>query len=524
MRIVSGVHYRSLIVAVLVAGCAQAVLTPALHTPGALPAKGLKDGALKVHMRSGELYQLTSWSLVDSARLIRGTGTRYTIDRQATPAESISVSLDSVALFETNSHDETYALGLQGVGALAVLGGIMSVACIADPKSCFGSCPTFYMEGPDSARVRAEGFSASVAKVLESRDVDALGRVASSGRELAIHMRNEAWETHFVRGVNMLAVPVSSGDRIFASSDSTFVRATDVASPRTCSAPEGDCLPTMSRKDDVERFSSADSTDLAVREVVELTFATAAVDAGVVITARNSLVTTFLFYQTMAYVGSQFGATLASMERGDRQSAEHSFGMAKLLGGIDVQLRDARGEWRTVGTYLEAGPIASDTKVIRLPQRDASEHGPLHVRLRMAKGSWRVDRVALAALGGAVSPIRVRPARAERRGKDDATALATLRSGVQHLVLLPGDDVRLVFDLPQRTDSLELFLESEGYYYEWMRREWLAEENFAMAALVVADPAEGLRRLAPAYHTREAGMENLFWASRFNRRVSNATR
>ena len=322
MRIVSGVHYRWLIVAVLVAGCAQAVITPALHTPGALPVKGVpvkgvKDGALKVHLRSGELYQLSTWSLVDSALLIRGTGTRYTVDRQATPAESISVSLDSVALFETNSHDETYALGLQGVGALAVLGGVMSIACLADPKSCFGSCPTFYMEGPDSARVRAEGFSASVAKVLESRDVDALGR-----------------------------------------SDSSFVRATDVVSPRTCSAPEGDCLPSMSRKDDVERFSSADSTDLAAREVVELTFATAPADAGVVISARNSLVTTFLLYQTMAYVGSQFGATLAFMERGDRQSAERSFGMAKLLGGIDVQLRDARGEWQTVDTYLECAAHA----------------------------------------------------------------------------------------------------------------------------------------------------------------------
>ncbi|MEX2180259.1 MAG: hypothetical protein WD801_16205 [Gemmatimonadaceae bacterium] len=81
---------------------------------------------------------------------------------------------------------------------------------------------------------------------------------------------------------------------------------------------------------------------------------------------------------------------------------------------------------------------------------------------------------------------------------------------------MPGDEFRIVFDLP--ADSLELFLESEGYYYEWMRGEWLAEEDPLMAALLIHQPAEGLRRLSRPYKSREATMEQLFWASRFNTR------
>ena len=81
----------------------------------------------------------------------------------------------------------------------------------------------------------------------------------------------------------------------------------------------------------------------------------------------------------------------------------------------------------------------------------------------------------------------------------------------------PGDAYRLVFRLPRSERPFELFLESEGFYYEWMRAEWLAEEDLPMAALALADPAEALRRLAPAYKTQEGRLEEAFWASRFRK-------
>ncbi len=55
-----------------------------------------------------------------------------------------------------------------------------------------------------------------------------------------------------------------------------------------------------------------------------------------------------------------------------------------------------------------------------------------------------------------------------------------------------------------------------------MRQEWLAEEDAAMALLVTMNPAEALRRLAPAYKAREPYMDRLFFASRFNIRRPDA--
>jgi hypothetical protein len=209
------------------------------------------------------------------------------------------------------------------------------------------------------------------------------------------------------------------------------------------------------------------------------------------------------------------------MERAGSGFARSAFGMADMLGGIDVQLRLPDGRWYDAGSFREAGPIAGDLKTIPLPL-EASDR-PVHLRLRLAKGNWRIDWAALASLGEPVVPQRVAPGRVERDGLPDEKALATLRGGARHLVALPGDEYRLTFALPRPAEELELFLESEGYYYEWMRQEWLGERDPALAMLAVADPAAALRRLAPAFKQRESRMEELFWKSRFTRRERHAS-
>lgn len=98
--------------------------------------------------------------------------------------------------------------------------------------------------------------------------------------------------------------------------------------------------------------------------------------------------------------------------------------------------------------------------------------------------------------------------------RDDA-ALAALLDAATTLVTLPGDAYDVAYLLPPQPERYELFLESRGYYLEWMRQEWLAEENPWLALRMLADPAGMLRVLAPAYKRGEAGMEEIFWGSRY---------
>ena len=48
---------------------------------------------------------------------------------------------------------------------------------------------------------------------------------------------------------------------------------------------------------------------------------------------------------------------------------------------------------------------------------------------------------------------------------------------------MPGDSYELAYDLPAG-DNFELFLDSRGYYLEWMREQWLRDENPVAAKAV----------------------------------------
>jgi hypothetical protein len=114
-----------------------------------------------------------------------------------------------------------------------------------------------------------------------------------------------------------------------------------------------------------------------------------------------------------------------------------------------------------------------------------------------------------------VQPARIEPARVRREGRSDDAALASLLDPERALVTTRGETYQLDYRLPVEANRCELFLESRGYYLEWMREEWKTDENPALAARMFLDPAGMLRELAPEFKRREAGMEDVFWSSRY---------
>lgn len=506
--------------AALLQACSPPIVRPVLLVPDEPPVKAKPNEFLKLHMRNGELYLLESWRLSEDRARIEGAGSRYDALRRPLRADGsargvprLSVPVAEVALVELDRPEDGFSHGVLGLAFMTTVMGALSIACAIDPKECFGSCPTFYLDGADAGRPLAEGFSSSIARALEERDVDALFGVRSRpGGRLRLVMRNEALETHAVRRVRLLTARRPRAGRVLAGTDGRFYEAFDLRPARSCRAPEGDCAPAVAALDELERSSTSDGADLATREQIELTFAPARGPAGLVLGGRQTLLTTFLFYQTMAHFGRSAGAFLASLERSGERARE-AMGMARELGGIEVAIAEGAAEYRSVGGFDEKGPIAGDVQLVPF---DLEGSGPLRVRLRLTKGHWRLGYVALARLGAPVEPLALDPVRVERNGHEDPRAKELWRRGDGHVVTLPGDVSRIEFLLPQ-AGELELFLESEGYYYEWMRREWLAEENTELAWLSLTDPKQALRRMAAPFKQREPTIEQAFWASRFRR-------
>lgn len=505
------------------AGCGKTAWKPTLHPPDDVEAASEGADYLKVHMRDGELYVLRSWRVDEGRSVLSGAGARYDMSRVAKgTSEAYSIPIDSIVLLEANDSRSIQKFGISWLGFWTIQTAVLTAECVADPKSCFGSCPTFYVFDGERERLQAEGFSSSVARVLEASDVDALNFARPRDGRLEIRMRNEALETHAVRRLRLHAVPRVNGVRAFAAADGGYYGAVAITEPKGCRAPEGDCLDRLRAIDASERTSAADSTDLATREEIYLEFPppppTPARDGplGLVLSARNTFVTTYLIYQSMAYMGSRAGDLLAQLERGDPVLEAAAKRMLGALGGIEIAVRRPDGSWREIGEYSEHGPIAADVQLFHLESPGSDQ--PIGVRLRMAKGSWRIGYAALVNTTPPIAPLVLDPATVRKEGRIDPDAFDALADPDRYLFTYPGDDYRIVFELPAAGEPYEFFLESRGYYYEWMRAEWLAEEDPAMLALLLTNPDEALRRLAPAFKRVEPRMESLFWSSKFGGR------
>jgi hypothetical protein len=209
---------------------------------------------------------------------------------------------------------------------------------------------------------------------------------------------------------------------------------------------------------------------------IDLTFARpAGSDSAVlVLRLRNSLLNTVLLYdQMLAARGARaldwIGVDLERIGPAVQLGAWYAGRM-----GLRVAVQD-RAEWRTVARLRDAGPIAwrDVAAVIPVPPGDS-----LRVRLSFVADNWRIDRVALAAAMRRPDARSIAAAQLlDALGADDTTALQSVHHADQrYLQTSPGQRFTALFETGAvaRGEARTFFLESQGYYIEWIRPGWIA--------------------------------------------------
>jgi len=212
-------------------------------------------------------------------------------------------------------------------------------------------------------------------------------------------------------------------------------------------------------------------------------------------------------YQGLAYMGNSVTYWFAELERGKIAPRESIF---DLLGGIEIFSRDSNGNWRLEGEVNETGPIATDFNVIPLSNY---HHGEVELKVRLNKGLWRIDYLGLTTLSEKVLPTVIKPSSIEIIKGTETDPLIKLTQDDEYLVTYPGDAYKIKYNLP--FNNAELFLDSRGYYLEWIRDEWVKEQNFQKLNLMVSKPSQYLKKIAREYKKLEPFMEETFWNSRY---------
>jgi hypothetical protein len=474
-------------------------------------------GPAKLHLRDGTLVVLDHWRV--SGTMIRGSGRDYGVERDLLTHGDLEVPLAAVVLVETNEQRVDPAI----VPMLLVTAASIALTtyCLTANKACFGSCPTFYVpDGQGGWAIQAEGFSSSIARIFEADDVDDLPDARPRDGAITVAMRNEALETHMVRRVALLVAHGPPGSTVLRAFGDGYLAVGPSVAPEACATREGPddaACTALASKDAHEVALESDGKDLAARTSITMRYpAPQKRDVALVLTARNSLMSTYVLYQMIAFQGRAYGDFEASMERGDPRTLAGLAVFALELGNIDVSFRQHGGPWRAAGSLGYIGPIARATRGLAFSVDDPAES--VEVQLDFARAHWKLDAAHLApVLASSLAPVEIAAEVTDAPGRDANAVSSSLQGIGPYLVTTPGDRIVLRFPLAPSPvgESTGYFLHSRGYYYEWMRDAWLRDEDLPRASIYLDDPARALRELAPAYRIVEPSMESVFRASRF---------
>lgn len=468
---------------------------------------------LKAHLRNGDVYVLQNDWKVENDSILHGYGTKYNMYRLFTSKDSVHLKLDDVAIFETNIKLEDPESSK--ISTLSILTSVdvgIGVLCITNPKACFGSCPTFYLEDEQNIHAaQAEGFSSAVAPWLEYADIDALN-VVSANDTFSLYMKNEALETHCVSEVLLRAVPVDEGEFVLQGVDNQFYACESMIKPVQAVASEGDVLSFLENSDLNERFSPSNPKNMCSPEEIFLSFEAGDIqNPGLMIDFRQSMMSTYIFYSAMGYMGNESGKYFTRMSENPYYRKKfHEINQT--LGGIDVYLFE-NNSWVFQGKVHELGPVAVNRQLIHLKKTGDKV---TKVKLVLNAGTWRLDHVAVVDIQKKIQSFDIQPCRVEDKGVGDDKSLDLLNNQSSHLVSMPGSSYRMYFKLPGENQKYQLFLQSKGYYIEWMRDHWLKDKNRAKLWQMVMMPKWYYKSEARRYKTYEKNLEHIFWDSRIN--------
>jgi hypothetical protein len=433
---------------------------------------------VKAHLTDGSTVVFEEGVTVAEGK-VTGDGRKYDVTLDTSIRVS-SIALDDVAAME--SYRTPVKAGQ--TAAVNVIGAPFAVIGIAGlAKALFGSCPTTYSLSDDVPVLEAESFSYSIAPSFEARDVDRLDGPDGDQETVELIVRNEALETHYINHLELLEVvhdpartivPDPKGRPLEVGTLSAPIMAMDRSHRRISGVldlPDG-----TSWSSDAAQLRRASLDDF--EDYIDLTF-----DAprnsdrvALVFRLRNSLLNTVLLYDVMLkdqgfraldWLGQDLDRFLDKARLGLWYSDRM---------GMRVSVWE-RGQYREVARVGDQGPIAWKDVAVTLPVPPDTDK--MRVRLSFVVDNWHIDQVAISP---EVRRADVRAVPLARVEAPETGALEGARENLsmpdrRYVVTRPGEALHVTFDVGAVPEGrIRTFLiAAQGYYIEWMRRDWLNE-------------------------------------------------
>ena len=475
MRVVHGAGFLALM---LIASCAvhDLEVTP-IDTAATAPIT--VSSPVKAHLTDGSTVVFAAGITVAQGQ-VRGDGRKYDLTLSTSLPVS-SIALDDIAAIE--SYQTPVQVGETAAGAaitapVVALGGLFLAAAL------FGSCPTTYALVDGAPVLEAESFSYSIAPSFEARDVDRLNAPAGDRETVALIVRNEALETHYINHLELLEVVHEQGQRVFPDPQGRPLVVGTLNAPLLAVDRGGRQIAGVLDLADGTAWSSnaaqlhhASLDDFEDAIDLEFELPDHSDQVALVFRLRNTLLNTVLFYDVM--LKDQGFRALDWLG----QDLDRFFDKAKLglwyrdRMGMRISVWDG-DSFREVARVGDQGPIAWKDVAVTLP---VPEGDRLRVRLSFVVDNWHIDWLAISPQvhRAEVRAIPLASVEVPEKGTLDGALENLSTPDDTYVVTRPGEALHVGFDVgaPSPGHARTFLLAAQGYYIEWMRRDWLNETS-----------------------------------------------
>src|SRR5690606_25749198 len=319
---------------------------------------------------------------------------------------------------------------------------------------------------------------------LEYNDIDDIKTIVTGGSSFTLTMKNEALETHFIRSADLIAVPkTDSHSMILHGNDDKFYHAYNPQKCHEIFSKYDITKEDIEKRDHKEWSSLANEKDLATKGEIILQFDNTSLKSsgnlGLSMTFRQTLMTTYVLYHGLSYMGDEYTDMLASVEISKHRKEKTTKSLLSFLGKIDVYSANSMNKpaWKYAGSFYETGPIAKNSQVCPLTGLNISKNGaPVFIKLVFNEGLWKFDEISLVEIQEAKHTLSISP-KIVKQPDEAGKANPEIRETAFPITSLPGDEYELRYEIPSHFSAYQLFLSAKGYYLEWMRAEWLKDKN-----------------------------------------------
>ncbi|HEX5436771.1 MAG TPA: hypothetical protein VFW98_06410 [Gemmatimonadaceae bacterium] len=466
---------------------------------------------VKAHLVDGTTI-VYAHGVVIARDTVRGVGARFDITGNSTTVAE-RVPLDSVVAME-DLLPVVHAGPTVAVSTFTTAIGVVAAAGLA--VAIFGSCPTVYSDSAGTPVMEGEAFSYSIAPLFERRDVFRLRAQPDARGVLSLEVRNEALETHYINHLQLLEVRHGADEVVMPDAAGHPLALSGIMHPARIADRSGhDLRPILAGDDslvfrtDSGTIANASLPDLDDYIDLAMPAPRGADSVAVVFNLRNSLLNTVLLYDVV--LGPQ-GAHAIDWLAGDLSRIGNAVAMGRWYGsrmGMHIAVW-RNGRYEPAAYVPDAGPIAwrRVAAVVPVPPLDT-----LRLRLTFIADQWRIGSLAIATRMRRPTPrvIALSGVRSSDVAADSAAERNLHDSDERYLVTSSGQRFTARFDTgrPTADSSRTFLLASQGYYLEWIRRDWIraarGHQSFAPSDSALLT---GLREWGRVHEDFERRFEN----------------